>query len=185
MEELIEAFSLDRVGKAGAKFDPDKAKWFNQEYLKTKTGEELALYINQPNVEPQTLAAICEQMKERVTFAKDIPSSGSYFFAAPTAYDAKTVKKKWKEKSPQIVADLVDIFDSQTHFTASKLEQAFKNYLEAKELGMGIAMIAIRLTVTGVGGGPNLFEIMQILGKDEALARMKQGIEAIEGLKVG
>jgi len=179
IEELTQAFSLDRVGKGGAKFDPDKAKWFNQEYLKAKTGRQLAEFINDAAIDTELLAKVCDQMKERATFAKDIPSAGAYFFAAPTSYDEKIVKKKWKEQSPKIVTDLVSLFDNVSSFDAETLESAFKKYVEINEHGFGIAMIALRLSITGVGGGPNLFKILEIIGKEESIGRMKRGVEVL------
>jgi len=118
-------------------------------------------------------------MKERATFAKDIPSAGAYFFAAPTSYDEKIVKKKWKEQSPKIVTDLVSLFDNVSSFDAETLESAFKKYVEINEHGFGIAMIALRLSITGVGGGPNLFKILEIIGKEESIGRMKRGVEVL------
>jgi glutamyl-tRNA synthetase len=179
IEELTQAFSLDRVGKGGAKFDPDKAKWFNQEYLKAKTGRQLAEFINDAAIDTELLAKVCDQMKERATFAKDIPSAGAYFFAAPTSYDEKIVKKKWKEQSPKIVTDLVSLFDNVSSFDAETLESTFKKYVEINEHGFGIAMIALRLSITGVGGGPNLFKILEIIGKEESIGRMKRGVEVL------
>ena len=180
IDELTQAFSLDRVGRAGAKFDPDKAMWFNLEYLKSKTGSQLAEFINDASIDPELLAKVCDQMKERVTFAKDIPSAGAYFFAAPKSYDEKMVKKKWKEQSPKIVTDLISVFDNVSSFDAETLEGAFKKHVEDNELGFGIAMIALRLSITGVGGGPSLFEIIGIIGKRESLRRMRKGVEDIK-----
>jgi glutamyl-tRNA synthetase len=180
IDELTQAFSLDRVGRAGAKFDPDKAMWFNLEYLKSKTGSQLAEFINDASIDPELLAKVCDQMKERVTFAKDIPSAGAYFFAAPKSYDEKMVKKKWKEKSPAIVTELVTVFNGVDSFDAETLEASFKKYVEDNELGFGIAMIALRLSITGVGGGPSLFEIIGIIGKRESLRRMRKGVEDIK-----
>lgn len=179
LEELTQAFSLERVGKSGAKFDPDKAKWFNQEYVKQRSGEELAKAIDNKSIDFQLLSRVCDQMKERVTFAYEIPEAGKYFFEAPTSYDEKTVKKKWKDQSHSIVSELTSVFEGLTSFDAQSLEDSFKAYVEEKELGFGIAMIAIRLVITGVGGGPNLFEIMEIIGKEESLSRMVSGKEAL------
>ena len=186
LEDLINTFTLERVGKSGAKFDPDKTKWFNEQYLRNMPNNELAKLI-QPSVNEagynssdlEFLSAVCGLMKERVSFAKDILSNAKYFFEAPSIYDAKAVKKKWKEDSPEIVADLVNVF-SNTEFKATTLEDAFKNYVEEKEIGMGKAMIAIRLSITGVGGGPSLFDIMEIIGKEESINRLNAGIENIK-----
>ena len=179
IDELTEAFSLDRVGKAGAKFDPDKARWFNQEYLKSKTGNQLAEFINDTSIDSKLLAKVCDQMKERATFAKDIPSAGAYFFAAPTSYDEKMVKKKWKEQSPKIVTDLISVFDKALSFDAETLEGVFKTYIEDSGLSFGVAMIALRLSITGVGGGPSLFEVLEIIGRAESFSRMKKCVEVL------
>lgn len=181
LEELVQEFSLERVGKSGAKFDPDKTRWFNEQYLRVKSNEELAQLI-QPtagNISTELLVGICGLMKERVSFANEILEKGKYLFEAPTVYDEKTVKKKWKEDSPQIVAELIEIF-SNTEFKNEVLETAFKTYIEEKELGFGKPMIAIRLSITGEGGGPSLFEIMELIGKEESINRLKAGIENIK-----
>jgi len=179
IDELTQAFSLDRVGKAGAKFDPDKARWFNQEYLKSKTGTQLAEFINETSIDSKLLAKVCDQMKERTTFAKEIPLAGAYFFAAPLSYDEKMVKKKWKEQSPKIVTDLISVFDKALSFDAETLEGVFKTYIEDSGLSFGVAMIALRLSITGVGGGPSLFEVLEIIGRAESFSRMKKCVEVL------
>ena len=181
LEELVQEFSLERVGKSGAKFDPDKTKWFNEQYLRAKSNEELAAIIKPAagDVSDELLSGICGLMKERVSFSSEILEKGKYLIEAPTVYDAKMVKKKWKDDSPQIVAELVEVF-SNTEFKNEALETAFKNYVEEKELGFGKPMIAIRLSITGEGGGPSLFEIMELIGKEESIARLNAGIKNIK-----
>ncbi len=188
LEELVQAFDINKVSKSGAKFDPDKAKWFNQQYLMIKSDEELADYLASDLAKRGVstavdLSSVVAQMKERVVFVKDIYPSAKYFFESPSDFDAKTVKKKWKEQSAQIVADLVEVFEKSSEFKAEVLEADFKNYLEAKELGFGIAMIALRLAITGVGGGPSLFDIAEIIGKSETLKRLKENPSKIDALK--
>jgi glutamyl-tRNA synthetase len=181
LEQLIRKFSLERVGKSGAKFDPDKTKWFNEQYLRAKSDEELAQIIKPlaGDISDKLLVGACGLMKERVSFAPEILEKGKYLFEAPTVYDVKTVKKKWKEDSPQIVADLITVF-SNTAFKNEDLETAFKNYVEEKELGFGKPMIAIRLSITGEGGGPSLFEIMELIGKEESINRLNIGMKSIK-----
>ena len=181
LEELVQEFSLERVGKSGAKFDPDKTKWFNEQYLRAKSDDELAKLIKplESNADDNLLIGVCALMKERVSFVNEILEKGKYLFEAPTLYDAKTVQKKWKDDSPQIVADLIAIF-SNTEFNNEALELAFKTYIEEKELGFGKPMIAIRLAITGEGGGPSLFEIMELIGKEESIKRLNTGIEKIK-----
>jgi glutamyl-tRNA synthetase len=185
MPELIEAFSLDKVGKSGSKFDPEKTKWFNENYLRVKSNEELAQLIKPLATakgyhisNDAFLIAVCNLMKERATFLNDIIEKGTYFFEAPKTYDDETVKKKWKDESAKIVTDLVAIF-SNTAFNAHDLEAAFKKYVEDNGLGFGVAMIAIRLSITGVGGGPHLFDIMEVIGKEESINRLISGIKNI------
>lgn len=185
VQELVDAFSLDKVGKSGSKFDPEKTKWFNEQYLRAKSNEELAQLIK-PMAQAKGyqisddkfLVSVCNLMKERATFLNDIIEKGTYFFEAPTTYDAETVKKKWKDESAKIVTDLITVF-SNTAFNAHDLEAAFKKYVEDNSLGFGVAMIAIRLAITGVGGGPHLFDIMEVIGKEESINRLKSGIEKI------
>lgn len=179
LEQLVQSFELERVGKSGAKFDPEKTKWFNEQYLRTKSNEELAQLIKPLtqakgyNISNDNfLVSVCNLMKERSTFINDIVEKGTYFFQTPTEYDAETVKKKWKDESAKIVTDLVAVFSSTT-FIAHDLEAAFKRYVEDNGLGFGVAMIAIRLSITGVGGGPHLFDIMEVIGKEESIKRLK------------
>ncbi len=188
LEELVEAFDISKVGKSGAKFDPDKAKWFNQQYLWQKTDEDLASELGEDLAQRGVatsvdLSAVAAQMKERVVFTKDIYLAAKYFFEPPTEFDSKAVKKKWKDQSAQIVSDLVNVFEAVIEFKAEILEAAFKSYLEEKELGFGIAMIALRLSITGMGGGPSLFDIAEILGKSETLQRLNENPEKITALK--
>jgi len=181
LEQLVQEFSLERVGKSGAKFDPDKTKWFNEQYLRAKSNEELAQLLKPlaGEVSDELLVGVCGLMKERVSFAQEILEKGSYFFEAPTTYDPKTVKKKWKEDSAQIVGELIAVF-STTDFKSETLETAFKTYVEEKELGFGKPMIAIRLSITGEGGGPSLFDIMELIGEEESIARLNAGIQNIK-----
>lgn len=185
IQELVDAFSLDKVGKSGSKFDPDKTKWFNEQYLRAKSNEELAQLIKPiaqakgyQISDDKFLVSVCNLMKERATFLNDIIEKGTYFFETPATYDAETVKKKWKDESAKMVTDLIAIF-SNTAFNAHDLEAAFKKYVEDNSLGFGVAMIAIRLSITGVGGGPHLFDIMEVIGKEESINRLKSGIEKI------
>ncbi len=182
MEELIDAFTLERVGKSGAKFDPDKAKWYNQQYLRAKTGEALASEIRSEvdaAIADDVLARICDMMKERATFVEDIVSEGGFFFSAPSAYDEKTMRKKWKPESPDLLHELINKFQSIDDFSAANVEFSFQSMLQDKELGMGQLLPILRLVVTGKGAGPSMFEICEILGKEEVLSRMNTGIAAV------
>ena len=189
LDELVQAFDINKVGKSGAKFDPDKAKWFNQQYLWKKSNEEIADdirtdLVNRGISTSLDLSAVASQMKERIVFAKDVYSSAKYFFESPEDFDLKTVKKKWKDHSLQIIEDLIQVFESiQEEFKAEIIEDRFKRYLEENDLGFGVAMIALRLTITGKGGGPSLFNIAEIIGKSETLKRLKKNAQRISVLK--
>jgi len=185
MEGLIEAFSLERVGKAGAKFDFDKTRWFNQQYLRSKSKEELAqdlqiiLKENGVEAEDDFVETVCEQLKERATFVKDMWEEGKYYFSAPTSYDEKTIRKKWKEDTPKYVSELKDKLSILSDFSSENIEVEFKKYLEENELGMGRLLPAFRVCLTGLGMGPSLFDIASLLGKEETIKRMETALEKI------
>jgi len=185
MEGLIEAFSLERVGKAGAKFDFDKTRWFNQQYLRSKSKEELAqdlqiiLKENGVEAEDNFVETVCEQLKERATFVKDMWEEGKYYFSAPTSYDEKTIRKKWKEDTPKYVSELKDKLAELSDFSSENIEVEFKKYLEENELGMGRLLPAFRVCLTGLGMGPSLFDIASLLGQEETIKRMETALEKI------
>lgn len=183
LDELVEAFSLERVSKAGAKFDPNKTKWFQQQYLRALTDEELAQMLlaqNELNISPERLAIICGLMKERATFAQDILTEGAYLIERPVHFDADTIRKKWKAETFAYMQEWKEIISTLTDFSAANIEQAFKSFLEAKQLGIGAVLLPYRLTITGVGAGPGMFDVSSFLGKEEVLSRMELGIKEIE-----
>lgn len=188
MGELIQSFSLERVGKSGAKFDPEKTRWFNQQYLRKRSNTELADLIS-PVMEQEGLAAprefveqVCGLMKERAVFPLDILTEGPYFFARPESYDEKTVKKKWKDDTAALVQQFRTILES-TPFDATALENAFNSFIESKGIGIGKLMPNLRVLITGAGAGPSLFETCEILGREETLARIDAGADAIAAMK--
>ncbi|MFZ6050741.1 glutamate--tRNA ligase [Halocola ammonii] len=182
MKEMVEAFSLERVQKAGAKFDPEKAHWFNENYLRQMKDSKIAEALKPEaeklgfNSDLNYLERVSKLMKERVTFIPQMLKDGSYLFEKPTEYDAKTVKKKWKEQSPEIVSDLKERFAKLSDWKAEELENTFKSYLEEKGVGFGQAGPALRLVLTGEGGGPSLFEIIELIGREETMERMDKGV---------
>lgn len=184
MDELIESFSLDRVGKAGAKFDLDKALWYNQSYLRKKPDQELAslliplLETKGITVDKSYVEKACGLLKERAIFINDF-MEGIYLFQQPKAYDQKLVKKKWKQDTPGIMSDLLEVFSSIEPFSPANIEKEFLNYLKDKELGIGSVMPNLRLLLTGVGMGPSVFEIASLLGKEETISRIQTGLEKL------
>lgn len=185
MEELIQAFSLEKVGKSGSKFDPEKTRWFNAQYLRSKSNEELAAFVKplvaekgfaMPN--DSFLTQYCGLMKERAVFINDLLAE-DYLFVAPTNYDEQTVNKKWKAETPEIIKELRNVLENIVDFNAANIEVAFKSFIEEKGLGFGAVLPNFRVLVTGMGMGPSMFEICALLGKEETLRRMDVGLQAI------
>ena len=179
LEELVEAFSLERVGKSGAKFDPIKTKWFNEQFLRMKPNEELASLLKpllDYEVEDKYLAKVSELLKERAVFVADMKQD-DFYFKAPIEFDAKTIKKKWKENTPSIIEAMIEKFEKISVFTSDNIEASFKEYLSDNELGMGAVLPNFRVLVTGKGMGPSMFQITDILGKEETLNRLRSGLE--------
>ena len=185
MNELARVFSLERVGKAGAKFDFDKTKWFNQQYLRLKSNDELAqelqviLKKNSLEIEDKFVANVCEQLKERATFVKDMWEEGKYYFVAPTSYDEKTIRKKWKKDTSNLLSEFKNRIEVILDFSSENIESEFKCFLEEKELGMGKLLPALRISLTGIGMGPSLFDIASLLGKEETIKRIQNALEKI------
>ncbi|MFT5921115.1 MAG: glutamyl-tRNA synthetase [Flavobacteriales bacterium] len=184
VEEAAAAFSLERVVKAGARFNPDKAKWFNEHYLRQNSAEELAELVKPLMAEKALVLSdekvihLCEMMAERSVFIPDLIAA-DYFFDRPTSYDEKTVKKKWKETTPAIMEELIAELEGCVPFSEEVIETTFKAFLERKEIGFGAALPGFRLCVTGAAGGPSMFAISAFLGKEETLDRMREGLSNI------
>ncbi len=184
LQDLIDAFSLERVGKAGAKFDAKKTVWFNEQYLKNtenkKLAELLVPVLKEQEIEFNTaqLPSICGLLKERASFLTEMVQNGLYFFKAPNEYDEKTINKKWKENAPHIVEDLKAAF-SRTDYTAQSLKEAFETYLAQNELSFGKAGPVLRVAITGSGMGPSLFDICAILGQKEVESRINKALKEL------
>ncbi len=182
MQELVDAFSLERVSKSGAKFDYEKGKWFNHNYLQLKSNEELAslfakeLEVKGISVDEAKLATIVGLVKERVNFVSELWEQTSFFFEAPTEYDEKTVKKRWKEDTPALMQDLISVLDAIEDFSSHNMEEIVKTWIAEKELNMGAVMNAFRLSVVGAPQGPHMFDIAAIVGKQEIIDRIKKAI---------
>jgi glutamyl-tRNA synthetase len=185
LEELVQAFSLERVGKSGSKFDPEKARWFNQHYLRTQSNEELAAQFTpllaEKGIRAETsyISQVVELMKERAVFVKDM-LEGLYLFQQPESYDEQTIQKKWKEQTPEIMQALHGELQALNDFSAACVETTFKQYLEKNQLSIGAVMPNLRLLLTGQGMGPSLFHICELLGKDEVLNRINIGLTKLK-----
>lgn len=182
MQELIEAFSLERINKAGAKFDIEKAKWFNQQYLKNASIEDLTdqfVALFDEDIERTKAEAVVNSLRERVTFIQEMKAAGDFYFNRPTEFDAKTVKKKWNELAIEKLKGFSEELLKVEKPTAEEVKEIFSNYLAKDETPLGRVMPALRLALTGAGGGPDLMEIISILGPQEVSERINLAIERI------
>ena len=193
LSELVDSFSLERVNKAGARFDPEKTKWYNQNYLQSKDADQLAdLFI--PLLSQKTAGAgihtkqadaksyvkkVIELIKERASFVSDFWELSDYFFLAPTTYNEKAAKKQWKEGTPEIMESLVTVLSGISDFNTSKVEAIVKDWIGAQELSFGKVMPPLRLIIVGDMKGPHLFDIMGMIGKEESIARIKTAVSKL------
>ena len=178
MQELIDAFSLDRVSKSGARFQPDKAKWFNAQYMHRKSDAELAALF-QPILREHGVVVSDEIagraagiMKERATFITDLWDLTSYFFIAPHEYDEKQVKKYWKGDNPAHLAEVREVLASIDDFSLENTERVVNAWIAEKGYGMGQVMKTLRLALVGAGKGPGMYDVTSFLGKEETLRRI-------------
>ena len=185
LEEMASEFDLHKVHKAGARFSKEKAEWFNHQYLQKKSDEEvLAIFKNLDeskniNLSDEKLLKIISLMKERATFVKDIYSQGKFFFEAPTSYDEKAVKKAWNDETASIMTELTEKLIN-TEFNADLLKEEIHHFVEEKGLGFGKVMMPLRLSLVGELKGPDVPDLLEILGKQESLARIKAIIENLK-----
>lgn len=186
MDGLIEAFSVERIGKSGTKFDINKAKWFNQQYLRAKAEEELAQYLlndlKERNIpcSQEKAVKICGVMKERATFPSDFWNDASYFFFAPNTFDEQVVKSKWTAEAETILADYKNALQSVNELTSEKAKSTLQTVLDKHGVKIGKVMQVLRVAITGVGGGPDLMQIMEILGKEETTSRLSYALNHIK-----
>ena len=206
MEELIQDFSLDRVSKAGAKFDYEKGKWFNHQYLQLRSNEELAqmflpvlkenlssFYSQQDDFSQLStlnsqLPKIVGLTKDRVNFVPELWEQTNFFFVAPTEYDEKSLKKRWKEDSPKHMTELLEVLEGVSEEDWHKKEQitnlwhldkVVMPWIEAHEYGVGIVMNAFRICLVGAARGPHIWDITDVLGKEETLKRVRTALKIL------
>ena len=202
MEELIQDFSLDRVSKAGAKFDYEKGKWFNHQYLQLRSNEELAqmflpvLTANGiENPDKKMVATVIGLTKDRVNFVPELWEQTNFFFVAPTEYDEKSLKKRWKEDSPKHMTELLEVLEGVSEEDWHKKEQITNEqsqitnlwhldkvvmpWIEAHEYGVGIVMNAFRICLVGAARGPHIWDITDVLGKEETLKRVRTALKIL------
>ena len=191
MQELIDDFSLERVSKAGAKFDFEKGKWFNHQYLMAKSDRQLAqefLPVLEAHGIPEdiyplpTIEHIVGLMKERVNFVSELWEQCNFFFVAPEEYDEKSLKKRWKEDSPRHMQELLCLLQKQDDWSAQALDDLVMPWIEEQQYGVGIVMNAFRICLVGAARGPHIWEITGVLGKEETLKRVQTAIEKLATL---
>lgn len=185
LDELVEAFDIAKCSKSGAKFDYQKGMWFNHEYILKKSDDEIAREFaaivanNGVDESYDRVKLVVHMMKDRVSFVKELWPLCSFFFIAPTEYDEKTVKKRWKAQSPRQMTELYDVLAGIDDFSIEGQEPVVTQWVEAKEYKLGDIMNAFRLALVGIGKGPGMFDISAFLGKDETLRRLKKAIDVL------
>ena len=185
LDELVPLFDITKCSKSGARFDYQKCIWFNHEYILKKSAEEIAALFapivreHCPAETDERITAVTRMMKDRVNFVSELWPLCSFFFEAPTAYDEKTRKKRWKEESPAQMAELADLLATIDDFSIENQERIVGQWIEQKEYKLGNIMNAWRLTLVGEGKGPGMFDISAFLGREETIGRMRRAIAAL------
>ncbi len=188
LDELVKKFDLNRIHKAGAKFDPDKNKWFNHQYLQKKNDVELArMFLKELakrgistalDMTENKLTKIVSLVKDRANFVTELYDLSDYFFEAPKTYDEKAAKN-WKEETPVLMEKVANELEKITDFTSVTIETILKDWMTANEIGMGKVMQPLRLSLVGALKGPHLFDIIEMIGKEETISRIKKAIETL------
>lgn len=185
LDELVKAFDISKCSKAGAKFAYEKGIWFNHEYILKKSAKEIAQLFEPICREhgvkdsSERIESVVGMMKDRVNFVKELWPLCSFFFEAPTSYDEKTAKKRWKDDSAQTLSELCTVLEGIDDFSLENQERIVHGWIESKELKLGNVMNAWRLALVGEGKGPGMFDISAFLGKEETIRRTKKAIETL------
>ena len=188
MQELVSDFSFDHCSKNGAKFDYEKGKWFNHEYLinmpDTKLAELfkpiLAEHVDVSAFTDEYITSAVGMVKSRINFVKDLWDQAKFFFVAPEQYAEKDIKKRWKEDTPAIMTELIGVLTDLKDFSSAAAEPVVLAWIEKNGYHLGNAMNAFRLVVVGECKGPHMFDITELMGKEETIARIRRGIENIK-----
>ena len=185
LKELIEEFDLKRVSKSGAKFNPEKASWFNQQYMQTKENAALTeLYMpileeKGINSDADFVLKVVSSIKERAVFVKDFWGLSNFFFITPTEFDAKASKKNWKPETGLLMTELISVLEKIHDFSSENTEKEIKDWITAKEIGFGKIMQPLRLSIVGKLAGPHLFDIITMIGKKETIKRIEIAIDKL------
>jgi glutamyl-tRNA synthetase len=185
MQELINTFSMERVGKSGSKFDPEKAKWFNKQYLLKQPDAEICkeaipyLHGKENLYDTKTLEKICGLIKERLHFVKEIWEQVHFFFEAPTTYDEKAVHKRWKEGTSSTMNNLIEVIKNIEPYNINECDTTINAWITSNELNLGTVFNSLRLCLVGELKGPHIFDIMDIIGKEETIRRIETAAKII------
>ncbi|WP_116790118.1 glutamate--tRNA ligase [Flavobacterium psychrotrophum] len=185
LDELVQLFDLERVHKAGAKFDPDKNKWFNHQYFQREDNAVLAKGLSHTLIEKginkpiEDVTRIVGLVKERATFASELWNLSDYFFVAPESFEEKAVAKQWKPDTAEILKEVADVLLNTLDFSSANTESVVKAWIEQKGIGMGKVMPPLRLSLVGDLKGPHLFDIIELIGKDETLKRIHKAVDTL------
>ena len=190
LEELIQAFDIAKVGKSGSKFDAEKTKWFQHQYLiKAADTDIAALFVpvlekNLENsfdkdLDADYITSVIGLIKERATFVEDLWELGGFFFQAPEEYDPKAAKKNWKEGTSDLMTELIEVIKEISDYSAETIETSIKEWITSKEIGFGKVMQPLRLSLVGALKGPHLSEIAFLIGRDETVRRIRSAVEKL------
>ena len=188
MDDMIKEFSFDHCSRSGARFNFEKAAWFNHEYLINMPDEKLAeLFkpvlaskgVDVAAYSDAFLTKVVSLVKGRISFVKDLWDQSAFFFVAPTEFAEKDVKKRWKEDTAALLTELIGVLEGIEDFTSKPAEEVVIGWITEKGYHMGNVMNAFRLTVVGECKGPHMFDITELIGKEETIARVKAGIDKI------
>ncbi|RBW59883.1 glutamate--tRNA ligase [Tenacibaculum sp. E3R01] len=185
LQELVENFDLTRVSKSGAKFSPEKTNWFNQQYMQQKSNSELtalfSLILKEKGIEKDNeyIEKVVSLIKERATFVADFWELSNFFFVNPSEYDAKASKKQWKEGTPILMEELITVISSIEDFTSENIEKIVKEWITSKEVGFGKVMQPLRLSLVGALKGPHLFDIIEMVGKENTIQRLQNAVNKL------
>ncbi|MEQ8925932.1 MAG: glutamate--tRNA ligase [Fulvivirga sp.] len=186
MNELVDAFSIDRIGKSGAKFDIEKAKWYNQQYIKAKPASELVNYMSDKieahhiQYSHSSLEKICDVLKERVEFPEELWNEAQIFFVKPVSYDEKVTSKKWNQTVVEVLTEYKSILLDSVDLDSENAKTLLNEVLERQGVKMGMVMQSLRVALTGQGSGPDLMQVIEILGARESSDRITAAIENIQ-----
>jgi len=191
LEEMVHEFSIEHIHKGGARFDFEKAKWFNHEYMKKMSGEKLVSYfmpiLREKNIsaEENYVAVVCEVLKSRCNLLSEFWENGSFFFQKPTSYDESIVRSKWNEKAKMNFDLLMKNLNGLQDFNSSSVDQFLHGFLQTNNLKAGDLLPILRVALIGTKNGPSVFEIISVLGKEESLSRIQASLPTFDKMISG